>query len=113
MTKLTAITLAAAISVTTAAAAECVKEDAESKLTTAMDAGIITGVGMVNDLPTVAVDAETWRLMELNTRMGMVETLECFIAGPGNIVTTIQATAPTGKVLATFSGIERHLDVSE
>lgn len=113
MTKLIALAFAVATFTTAAIAEDCAMEDAEAKLITAMDAGIVTGVGMVNRHPTIAVDAGTWQQMDFNTRLGMVATFECAFAGPGQIARTIRVTDAGGKVLAKFDGIERHLEIIE
>jgi hypothetical protein len=116
MLKINLIALTAAATIfaaTTSNADECIVEDAEARLNEASEAGIVQGVGFVNDLPTIAVDPETWAMMPIDARVGMIETVECAAAGPGKILAKVQIIAPTGKVLANFDGMSRHLEVTE
>lgn len=91
--------------------ADCDQSSAEEKLLKASDAGIIKGVGIVNEIPSIAVTGDLWDGMTLDTRLGMIETLECFVAGPGNILKSVQVMSPGGKVFAVFDGVSRKLDV--
>ncbi|WP_341204809.1 hypothetical protein [uncultured Sulfitobacter sp.] len=86
---------------------------AEGKLQKAEAAGIISGVGFFNDKPTIAVERQTWDAIRLDARLGMIETLECAIAGPGNILAEVQIIDLGGLVLATFDGVDRQLQVAE
>mgnify|MGYP005867499343 CR=1 FL=1 len=90
---------------------QCDQKAAEAKLLEASDAGIIKGVGMVSDIPSIAVAGADWDVMSLDVRLGMIETVECFIAGPGNILRSVQVMSPGGKIFATFDGVTREIDV--
>lgn len=85
---------------------------AEGKLQEAEAAGVISGIGFFNDKPTIAVDRQTWDVLPLDTRLGMIETFECAIVGPGKILAEVQIIGPGGLVLATFDGVKRKLDVA-
>ncbi|WP_392336566.1 hypothetical protein [Loktanella salsilacus] len=92
-------------------AAECNVEIAEAKIDAAVNAEVITDLAMLNGIPTVAVDPSTWDQMIFSTRLGLVETIECAVAGPGSILARIQIIEPGGKVMANFDGLTRELDV--
>ena len=92
-------------------AAECDVEIAESKINDAVSAEVITDLAMLNGIPTVAVDPITWDQMMFSTRLGLVETIECAVAGSGSILARIQIIEPGGKVMANFDGLTRELDV--
>lgn len=91
--------------------ADCDQDAAEQKLMTASEAGAIQGVGMVNEIPSIAVDGAVWDHMDLDTRLGMIETFECFMAGPRNVLKEVQIVSPGGKVFAVFDGVSREIDV--
>ena len=94
-------------------AGTCETAAAEEKLIQASEAEVILSVGVFNNIPTIAVEPEVWALLDVNTRLGMIETFECVMAGPGNILAKVQVISGTGKVMATYDGIQRELAVIE
>jgi|GEM_PF-1774641 len=93
-------------------ASDCNPAEAEIKFSIASDAGVILSAGSFNGIPTITVDPPTWDLMNVDERLGMIETIECAIAGPGNILAELQIIEPSGKPMAIFDGITRNLEVT-
>ncbi|SDJ88715.1 hypothetical protein [Billgrantia gudaonensis] len=102
--------LIAGIAMTTSALA-CDPSAAEERWGKAEEEGIVLGAGMVNDLPSFAVDEAVWDQLDLNTRTAMAETFECVIAGPESILAKAQVLTNGGEVLAIWDGIDQELDI--
>lgn len=96
-----------------AAPQDCNPAEAEAVLDHALEAGVVKNFSMHNGLPTVAAAHDVWAAMDLETRLGIIHTFECAVAGSGNILAEIQVIAETGKVLASFDGISRKLEVKD
>lgn len=94
-----------------ALARDCNQSDAEARWKAGENAGIIAGFAMLDHIPTVAVDPATWDLMDLQTRLGLVDTLECLLAGPGKVLRVVHIIEPTGKMMAKYNGIGKKFDV--
>jgi len=58
------------------------------------------------------IDPQIWDLTGLTTRLGLIETLECAVAGPGNFLAKVRTMEPTGKRMAQFDWIKRNPDVT-
>lgn len=95
----------------TAMARDCDQDAATSKWESAEEQGIILGAGMVNDIPSFAVDESVWSQADLNTRTGMASTFDCLVAGPDNILAEAQVLNKGGKVLAVWDGVSQELEI--
>lgn len=94
-----------------AAEQTCDPERAEAALEHAMSSGIVDALSMYNGIPTVAVDAGVWAAIDLETRLGIIGTFECAVAGSGNILAEVQVIDSQGKPLASFDGVNRRLEL--
>ena len=74
---------------------------------------LVLEVSFFNKIPTIHVESDVWAEFNIQTRMGMIETVECAVAGPGNILARIQIVADTGCIIADFDGITGKLEVIE
>lgn len=109
-TLITASAFVAALS-TSAAALACDPESAEQKWKEGEEAGITLGFGTVQDAPSFAVHLPTWNQMDYNTRVGMMETFECAIAGPDSVLGKAHVITQGGKILAVWDGVSRNLEI--
>lgn len=70
-------------------------------------AEIIYGSGMVSGMPTVMVDETVYRQIDFATKLGMMETLNCIVAGPGEVLARAQFVSHrTNNVLADWNGFK-------
>lgn len=109
--KLIKIAAVSIMVLTSSAAMACDPEDAEERWLTGEEAGITLGVGTVQDAPSFAVDTAVWDQTDYNTRIGMMETFECLIAGPGNVLRKAHVITPGGKILAVWDGVSQDLEI--
>lgn len=65
------------------------RQDCEDRWLEAEAAGITRGHAIVGGVPTVVVDARTWASIPYDTKLGMVETFNCAVAGPGRMLIRI------------------------
>lgn len=96
---------------TSALARDCDQDTASDKWEQAEEKKIVLGAGMVNDVPSFAVDETIWGQVDLSTRRGMVTTFECMVAGPDNILAKANVINKGGKVLAVWDGVSRKLEI--
>lgn len=90
---------------------ECDQQQADQNIQAGFEAGVIVDAGSMNGMPSISVDAAVWRNADYSTRLGIVKTFECAVAGPDSILAKIQVTNRGGKILAMWDGIERKLDI--
>ncbi|MCE8002549.1 MULTISPECIES: hypothetical protein [Billgrantia] len=112
MKRLTAAAALAALmlAVSTTAMA-CDQDDALTKWEQAEEHEIILGAGNINGTMSFAVDEGVWDQLDFGTRLGMVETFQCLVAGPGNVLRTANVINRGGRVLAVWDGISKQLDI--
>lgn len=103
-------TIMVTLAASTAAAQACDEQDAMARFEKAAEAGVILNAGMYDDQVTLTVDAPTWELLDLNTRLGMLETFECAVFGEGQVLVEAQVIDGRGIRLATWDGIKRSID---
>ena len=89
----------------------CDQGDARARWYQAQSAGEIRGVAMVQRVPTVYVDGAVWRQIDIDARRSVALTLECIVAGPGNVLREISIRDAGGLPLARWDGIRRNLEV--
>lgn len=94
-----------------AGAMACDREQALEQWDQAEQQGIILGAGEVNGVMSFAVDPGVWANVDLNVRQGMLNTFECIIAGPGHVLAKANVLTPGGRVLASWDGVKRELDI--
>ena len=76
-----------------------------SRWEAAEKAEIIYGSGMVSGVPTVMVDETVYRQIDFTTKLGMMDTLNCIVAGPGKVLARAQFVSNrTNNVLAEWNG---------
>lgn len=112
-TSLALFAAAITIGVPALASDMCDQRDANEKWRKAETAGIILGMGMMNDIPTISIDESAWDGASLNTRTGLITTFECLVAGPGKALRSIQVVNRGGRLLATYDGIRKSIDVRQ
>lgn len=93
------------------AAMACDPVDAEERWLAGEEAGLTLGVGTVQDAPSFAVDTSVWNQADYNTRLGMVKTFECLIAGPDSVLGKAHVITPGGKILAVWDGVSQDLEI--
>lgn len=89
----------------------CNQAEATASIEKAQAGGAIVGVSMYQNKPTVFMEANVWAGLDLTTRLGIVATLQCAVAGPDKVLTTIQILDQGGRVLAVWDGLRRNFDV--
>ena len=47
------------------------------------------GVGVIEGAMTIVVDEGLWPRLDYTTKIGMIKTFECVIAGPGKALTAV------------------------
>jgi len=110
MRAITIAATAAGMLISTAAMA-CDPAEAERKWLEAEEAGITLGVGTIQDAPSFAVDVATWGQLDYNTRVGMMQTFECAVAGPDSRLRKAHVVTPGGKILAVWDGVSQELEI--
>lgn len=106
---LTAILAAGALAAPIAMA--CDPAEAEKSLQRAEEAGITLGFATVQDAPSFAVHLPTWQQLDYDTRVGMMETFECAIAGSDGVLRKAHVITPGGEILAVWDGVSQELDI--
>lgn len=107
--KLLAYTLIATIAATSSFA--CDQAQARARLELAMSSGLIETFSHLNGVSTVHFRQNNWDRLDAFERLGVFGTMECFVAGPGKALSAIQAVNEGGRVLATFNGRTRQMDI--
>lgn len=101
--------VAAVVALASSAALACDPEDAKQRWLEGEEAGVTLGFGTVQDAPSFAVDVPTWNQLDYNTRVGMMQTFECAIAGADSVLRRAHVITPGGKVLAVWDGAAQEL----
>ena len=109
MFKITATCAAVLVAGQGWASTQCDPAEAEGILEHAQASGIVAGMSMLNGIPSISVEGEVWAAIDLETRLSIISTFECAVAGRGNILAEVQVIAETGKILASFDGLTRQL----
>lgn len=110
--KMIKVVAVAAIGVLASGAAlACDPAEAEKKWLEGEEAGITLGFGTVQDAPSFAVHLPTWQQLDYSTRVGLVETFECAIAGPDGVLRKAHVITQGGKILAVWDGVSRELEI--
>jgi hypothetical protein len=82
------------------------QDDCTSRWLAAEKAKIVLGQGIVRGVPTMMVDESTFRRIDFATKLGMVTTLDCAIAGPGKHLTEIVVVSNlTNRRLARWTPV--------
>jgi hypothetical protein len=103
--------LASALPETATARQDCNEADARARFEMAMNGGAITAVSRFNGISTIHVSRGVWARMDFHSRLGMLGTFECVVAGRGNVLLTAQVVDEGGRVLATWDGRTRQMHV--
>ena len=93
-----------------ALAAECDMDEALAKIQKSEANQITYGIGMINDIPSIAVDEQVWANAPYNTRLGLAKTFECAVVGKGSVLSEAQIVNRGGEVLAVWDGLHQELD---
>lgn len=110
---LVAATLFLSTACSLALADTCNIEDAKARWKKMEEANIIYGGGMIKNIPTFSIDEKIWSQTSYSSRIGLVKTFSCLIAGPGKALTRARVVNRGGKTLADWDGVDQSLDVKQ
>lgn len=99
--------------VTTTANAACDPDEAAERLQLSLDGGLVQGMSMYQDTPTLHINRGDWNTYPLEVRLGLFVRLGCAIAGPDNVLRRSQIVDQGGALLATWDGIREEMTLAD
>ncbi|MEQ5769994.1 hypothetical protein NFH98_20700 [Halomonas sp. H33-56] len=105
--------LALALAITafpiTALAQDCNRDDAVDRISQLEEAGVVLGMGFIQDTASIAVDTATWENASFDVRRNLALTFECAVAGPGKALRSARIVTRGGDLLAEWDGAMKEL----
>ncbi|MCA1775546.1 MAG: hypothetical protein LC676_08050 [Loktanella sp.] len=97
---------------TEGATRSCDQTAAEKRWLEAQSAGVVSGGSMQDGIPTIHIEEAVWREINDTTRVGMASIFDCMVAGPEVVIPKINFATPAGRVLGSFDGIRKRIEMS-